>query len=116
MKKQSLAKLALLGIGAALTLGGCQSTNDNNNKAAADEQVTPDMQAFYNSLSPQAKEKFMQLDAQHRMMAVQAPQGQCADKNTTCGGKDPNKVVEFQYNNQMQQRQSTNNGMQGAGN
>jgi len=137
MKKSDLAKLAMLGISAGLMVGGCQKQGGTgtSGQATADEQVSSDMQSFYNSLNPEAQKKFSQLDAQHKMMAVEMAHQSCNGKNSckgmggcktsqhACGGqngckgqggapvKDPNKAVEIQYKNQMNQRQNTNGGM-----
>lgn len=141
MKKCDLATLAMIGISAGLMVSGCQQkngTNPSSNKASAAEQLSPDMQAFYSSLSPEAQQQFMQLDAQHKMMAVEmanqscnhknscAGMGGCASVEHQCAGqngckgqggapvKNPNKAVEVQYKNQTSQRQSTNGGMNGS--
>lgn len=136
MKKRNLATLAMLGIGVGLAVGGCQQQgNKGNNKGSADEQMSPDMESYYKSLSPDAQQKFMQLDAQHRMMAVEmahqscsgknkcAGMGGCATASHKCAGKnsckgqggapikDANKAVEAQYQNQMNQRQQMSSGM-----
>lgn len=138
-KKHDLATLALIGISAGLIVGGCQKqAQGQGNGAASAEKMSPDMQAFYNSLSADAKQKFNQLDAQHKMMAVEMMQQSCNGKNScagmggcasgqhTCAGKNSckgqggapvknaNKAVEAQYNNQMQQRQKTNGTMNGS--
>ncbi len=130
MKKQNLATLAVIGVGAGLLLGGCQqhekqapAKNGANGKAPA-EEAGADMQAFSSSLSPEGKKKFEELDAQHKMMAVEmanqecngknkcAGLGGCATADNACAGsnsckgkggapvKDPNKAVEVQYKNQ----------------
>jgi len=139
MKKKDLATLAMLGISAGLMVNGCQKgSHSPGNKAAADEQMSSDMQSFYSALSPDAQKKFMQLDAQHKMMAIEMAQQSCNGKNkcagmggcstsqhqcagkNSCKGqggtpvKDPNKAVETQYNNQMGHRQKTNSGMSGS--
>lgn len=138
MKKRDLAKLALLGISAGLIATGCQQGGgkSGNKGAAAEEQMTSDMQTFYSSLSPSAQKKFMELDAQHRMMAMEMVKGSCNGKNNckgmggcatqshACAGqngckgqggapiKDANKAVEVQYKNQTKQRQNMNGSMQ----
>ncbi len=139
MKKNDLAKLAMIGISAGLMVGGCQQKNGpDRNKASADEQMSPDMQSYYNSLSSDAQKKFMELDAQHKMMAVEmahqsckgqnkcAGMGGCGTVDHKCAGqnsckgqggnpvKDASKAVEVQYKNQMDQRQNTNGGMGGS--
>jgi hypothetical protein len=142
MKKRDLATLAMLGISAGLIVSGCQKQGGPGGnkgqmgyKGSADERMSSDMQSYYNSLSPDAQQKFMQLDAQHKMMAVEMAQqtcsgqnkcasmGGCATSQHQCAGKngcqgqggapvrDPNKAVEVQYNNQMLQRQKSNGGM-----
>ncbi|MCH9627530.1 MAG: hypothetical protein S4CHLAM2_11710 [Chlamydiales bacterium] len=130
MKKQNLATLAVIGVGAGLLLGGCQkhekqtpAKNGGNGKAPA-EEAGADMQAFSSSLSPEGKKKFEALDAQHKMMAVEMANQECNGKNkcaglggcgtpdNSCAGKnsckghggppvkDPNEAVEVQYKNQ----------------
>lgn len=138
MKKRDLATLAILGISAGLLVGGCQKRGaggPSNTKASAAEQLSPDMQAFYNSLSAESQQKFMQLDAQHKMMAIEMSQqssgnknqcsgfGGCETSQHACAGqnackgqggnpiRDPNKAVDIQYKNQTSQRQKTNGGM-----
>lgn len=135
MKKRDLATLAMIGISAGLIAGGCQQNSKdknnrnrnrgNGNNLHAAENMSADMQAFYASLSPDAKKKFDQLDAQHKMMAMEmanqkcngknkcAGMGGCATAEHACAGengcqgqggapvKDPNKAVEVQYKNQM---------------
>lgn len=129
MKKRDLAKLAMLGISAGLFAGGCQqkatgngSSNSRNEMRA---EMSSDMQAFYASLSADAKKKFNELDAQHKMMAMEmanqrcngqnkcAGMGGCGTADHACAGKNsckgqggapvknPNKAVEVQYKNQM---------------
>lgn len=136
MKKRDLTTLALLGIGVGLAVGSCNPKEDSgNNKASAEEQMSPDMESYYKSLSSDAQQKFMQMDAQHRMMAVEmanqscsgknkcAGMGGCSTANHTCAGKnsckgqggtpikDANKAVEAQYQNQMSQREQMQSGM-----
>ena len=131
MKKRDLATLAMIGVSAGLLIGGCQqgrNTPPRSNTAAA-EQVSPDMQSFYSSLSADSKRKFMELDNQHRMMAIEMAnqsdygQNQCsgmggckADGHGGPVSRDPNKAVDAQYKNQMQQRGQMNNGMGGNNN
>jgi hypothetical protein len=137
-KKRELATLAMIGISAGLMVTGCQQveTPGGNGKGSADEQLSSDMQTFFNALSPETQRKFNQLDAQHKMMAIEMAQQQCNAKNScegmggcaaspqhSCAGKnackgqggapikDPNKAVEVQYNNQMMQREKINSGM-----
>ncbi|NGX60758.1 MAG: hypothetical protein K940chlam9_00226 [Chlamydiae bacterium] len=138
MKKQSLATLAVMGISAGLIVTGCDKNSEkngasrngsnSNNKASAAEQMSPSMKSFHNSLSNEGKKKFMELDAEHKMKAVemtnQSCQGQnkcegmggCGSENNSCSGhnsckgqggkpvKDPNKAVKTQHNNQIEQR------------
>ncbi len=90
------------------------------------------MKAFNASLSSASKQKFAELDAQHRMMAVEmasqgcdgenrcAGMGGCASEQHSCAGKNackakggppvknPDRAVDVQYNNQTLQRQKTN--------
>ncbi len=139
MKKRDLATLALIGISAGLVVGGCnqkgKNNNHSNNNQSGMEQMSPDMKAFYSSLSPEAQKKFMELDAQHKMMAVEMANqtgvgenkckgmGGCATANNTCAGeneckgqggppvKDPSQAVDVQHEHQMDQRQKMQNGM-----
>lgn len=132
MKKRDLLNLAMMGVGAGLLLGACQ-TNQNPSKpnTAAAEQMNPESDAFHKSLSADAQKKFDQLDAQHKAMAVEMTHATCKGKNSckgqggcktsshSCAGqndckgqggdgvKDPNKAVDVQYNNQTKQRNQT---------
>lgn len=138
MKKLNLAALALLGLSAGLIASGCHQSGDRsgNKTSAAEEELNDDMQAFYASLSPAAQQKFLELDAQHRMMVIQMMNqpgtgqnsckgmGGCKTTQHTCAGlnackgqggpriTDPNKAVDVQYRNQVQQRKNLNNSMQ----
>lgn len=141
MKKRNLATLAMVGISAGLIVGGCQKKDDdrrNGNKmsAAEHQRLSPDMKAFYNSLSPEGQRKFMQLDAQHRMMAMEmvnqncngknkcAGMGGCSTADHSCAGEnsckgqggsmvdDPDKAVGIQLESQKDQRQRANGQMQ----
>lgn len=140
MKNRDLTTLAMIGISAGLVVGGCGQKDGKTSyyKASAAEQLSSDMQAFYSSLSPDAQQKFMQLDAQHKMMAVEmanqscngrnkcAGMGGCAATDHKCAGqnsckgnggapvKDPNKAVEVQLRNQMNQRQNASGNMGGT--
>jgi len=132
MKKIDLTSLAMIGISAGLVVGGCQNNhkhNDRDHNQSNGEQMSPDMQAFYASLSSKGQKEFEELDAQHKMMAVEMANQECNGKNSckemggcatadnACAGKndckgkggppvkDPNQAVEVQYKNQMQQRQ-----------
>jgi hypothetical protein len=129
MKKKDLIALAMLGISAGL-LGGChKDPKTGRAEQGSMEKLSPDMKAFYESLSPEAQQKFMQLDAQHKMMAIEMSNqscnqqnqcggmGGCATSTHECGGQnsckgeggapiqDSNKAVEMQYTNQMKERQ-----------
>lgn len=127
-KKRDLVALALLGISAGLFATGChqQKGNAENQNGSAMMQMNPDMQAFYNSLSADAQKKFMNMDNQHRRMAMEMLNqngvgqnsckglGGCKTASHDCGGKnsckgqggpaihDANKAVDVQYQNQMQ--------------
>lgn len=129
MKKQDLATLALLGISAGLLIGGCQQQshkkNPQENTQGSLQQLTSTMQSFYSSLSPEAQKKFIALDNEHKMMALEMAQQSCQGKNN-CAGKggcatqkhdcaghnsckgqggapvqDINRAVNVQYENQM---------------
>ena len=128
MKRRDLTTLAMIGVSAGLVVGGCQNNDKNgrhhNNNQADAKHMNPDMESFYASLSPSAKEKFKDLDAQHKMMALEmadqkcngqnkcAGMGGCATADNACAGengckgqggapvKNPNKAVEIQYKNQ----------------
>ncbi|MCC5831461.1 MAG: hypothetical protein JJU12_00255 [Chlamydiales bacterium] len=136
MKKRDLTTLAMIGISAGLIAGGCQQRekdkrengnhhNNHNGELHAAEHMNADIQKFYESLSPEAKKKFDQLDARHKQMAMEMAHQQCNGKNkcagmggcataehncagqNSCKGeggpalKDPNKAIEIQYKNQM---------------
>ena len=136
MHKRNLANLALLGITAGLMMSGCQKQSSGQTSTnKADEQMSQDMQKFYNSLTPEGQSQFMQLDAQHKTMAIQMMQSSCNGKNScqglggcatpshACAGKNgckgqggaqlknPNDAVSIQFHNQMSQRQQTNGSM-----
>ena len=91
MKKKDLTKLAMLGIGAGLLMGGCQdqskqksdSKDESNN--APHEEMAQDIQTFAASLSPEAKKQFMELDAKHKMMALEMTHQSCNGKNACKG-------------------------------
>lgn len=124
MKKRDLATLAMIGISAGLMAGGCQKYGSSH-KGSAQEVSSPDMTAFQQSLSQESQAKFKQLDAQHKMMAIEMANQKCNGKNKcssmggcetsehACAGqngckgqggapiKDPSKAVEVQYKNQM---------------
>jgi hypothetical protein len=130
MKRKNLALLAALGVGAGLFVAGCEEkgSNQDGNQATAAEQLSPETQKFYDSLSSQAQKKFMELDAQHRMMAMEMAQQSCSGKNDckglggcatnehSCAGKngckaqggtpvkDANKAVDVQYKQQQNQK------------
>ncbi len=129
MKKRDLLSLAMLGVGAGLLLGACQGGNQKPTTSAA-EQMSPDMQSFYNSLSTDAQKKFDQLDAKHKNMVMEMMKQDCKGKNDCkgmggcktadheCAGKNEckgkggpaeknsNKAVEAQYLNQTKERSS----------
>ncbi len=117
MKKIDLASLALLGITAGLTVSSCQEcpsrpSNPSSHHTAAAEQMNPEMDAFFNRLSPASKRKFMDMDEQHRAMAMELTNASCKGPHN-CGGTDPNESVQIQYQNQMQQRSQMNRTMRG---
>lgn len=147
-KKRDLTALALLGVSAGLIVGGCQQNSKNSmgkqggnspgsNGNATAEKMSSDMKTFYASLSPDAKKKFDQLDAQHKMMAVEMADqkcngqnkcggmGGCATNDHACAGqnsckgqggapvKESNKAVEVQYKNQMNGGNGNGNRMNG---
>ena len=131
MKKRDVAALAVLGISAGLVVGGCGQKNgssSNRVEAAEHGQMSPDMQAFYASLSPDAQKKFMALDAQHKMMVMEMANqgcngqnscrgmGGCANAKNSCAGenackgqggapvKNADEAVDVQYRHQMGER------------
>lgn len=125
MKKKDLLSLSLLGLsaglGVAVGVTGCQQHDKRPNTEAA-EQMNPDVQSFYSSLTPEAQKKFNELDPQHQMMSMEMTKQQCNGKNqckglggcrtknhecaglASCKGqggpplKDPSKAVDAQYN------------------
>ncbi|MCP5469024.1 MAG: hypothetical protein H7A36_00770 [Chlamydiales bacterium] len=130
MKKRDLASLAVIGVSAGLMLGGCQQMQKKaapkpQHEAAATHQMSPEMKAFYSTLSPDAQKEFMELDAHHKMMAMEMAEQKCAGKNdckgmggcktanNACAGKngckgeggppvkDHDEAVHVQHNNQM---------------
>lgn len=135
--RKDWATLALMGISAGLIVSSCEKGNADHNKDPKtnknnQNQLSPEMKAFYSSLSPASKQKFAELDAQHRMMAVEmasqscngenrcAGMGGCAAEQHACAGKNeckakggppvknPDRAVDVQYNNQTLQRQKAN--------
>lgn len=117
MKKRNLATLAMIGISAGLVVGGCQkkgwgtketkpeeekSSSSTENQLGAAEHMTSDMQSFYDSLSPEAKKQFNELDAHHKMMAIEKSKGSTCSGPQGCGSppENPNKAVETEYMNQ----------------
>jgi hypothetical protein len=132
MDKKELARLALLGISAGLMVTGCQK--EQTGDPPSNQEVNGDIESFYNSLTPKAKQQFMQLDTQHKMLAIElyqqhckgenncadmggdaTSQHACAGQNTCKGGggaplRDPNKAVEIQFNHQMKYRHQINSG------
>ncbi len=103
---------------------------DTNNKKqpqtnSAAMHSQSDMDQFAASLSPEAKKKFTELDSHHKMMSMEMAHQSCKGQNeckgmggckttkNSCAGqngckgeggppvKDPNKAVDVQYQNQM---------------
>lgn len=127
-KKVDLAALAMIGLSAGMLVGCQQKDGRPNSNTSAAEQSTPDAQAFYDSLSDDAKAKFNALDSQHQKMAMEMlnqdgygknsckGMGGCKNDKHACAGQndckgqggapitDPNKAVEAQFNNQTKQR------------
>lgn len=138
MKKQDLTTLAMLGISSGLIVSGCQKgswgkretkpegeNSPSENHLEAAEEMMADMKSFYDILSPENKKKFNELDARHKMMAIEmvnqsckgenkcAGLGGCKTSKHSCAGqnackgqggapiRDPNKAVEVQYKNQQ---------------
>jgi len=132
MKKKNLASLAMIGIAAGALVVGCEKQTTLgalSPKSSGMEEMSTDMQSFYNSLSPEGQKKFEQLDAQHKMMAVEmtkqkksgdnscSAMGGCSTAtNSGCAGinsckgeggapiKDPNKAVDIQLKNQTEKK------------
>lgn len=127
MKKRELAALAMLGISAGLMVGGCQNKEGDRpseGHVSSAVQTTAAMDFFFSKLSLEAQEQFNQLDELHKMMAIEMAHLStemggssttvhgCAGKNACKGQggapiRDPNKAVETQYNNQLNQRRQT---------
>lgn len=98
MKKWKLSSLAVIGISMGLmTTGLAQGTN---------EKMTPQMQAFYEMLAPDAQKKFLELDTEHKKMALQVYHEYCKTMSQCKGHRE--QAVEEQHAHQMQQRQQTN--------
>lgn len=137
MKKRELTTLAMIGISSlGLVSEGCQKNTTPPKALNANEQMSPDMQELYSSLTPVAQKKFNELDAQHKMMVMEmlmqncsgknqcAGMGGCATNEHVCAGKNSckgkggtpisnaNKAIDVQYNNQMEQRQKTSDQLQ----
>jgi hypothetical protein len=136
MKKNDLLNLAMLGISAGLLMTSCERRDNKpqtpSTHSAAIHQMPADIQSFYSQLSPDAQQKFLQMDNLHRKMSVEmlnhGPQGQnsckglggCQGISHSCAGlndckgqggarplSNPNQAVDVQYNNQHQQRGHT---------
>ncbi len=126
MKKRNLATLAVIGISAGLLAGGCEKQDEKKtNGSHATEDASAEMKAFHDSLSEDAQKKFDELDAQHKMMAMEmadqkcngqnkcAGMGGCESAENKCAGhngckgkggapvKDADKAIDVQYKNQM---------------
>lgn len=101
MKKKKLVTLAMLGIGMGILIQG--------QAQGQIEQMSPDMKKFYEQLAPDAQKKFLELDEPYRKSAMQTTAHYCKGENQ-CPGH-PEQAVEEQYNNQMQQRNQTNQGI-----
>lgn len=109
MKQYNFVKLACLALSAAVLMGACGTQPKTGPQpqgmmpqGMGADQMGADMDAFYNSLSSDAKKKFEQLDEKHQMGAMEMakPKGGAA-------AKDPNKAVEEQYKMQMGSAPST---------
>lgn len=87
-----------MGISFGLVVGGCR-------KAEA-EQMSPEMKSFYEQLTPDAQQKFLELDAQHKKTAMQIVESYCKSESQCRGHRE--QAVERQYSHQMQQRSQTN--------
>ena len=127
MKKSNLTTLVMIGMSAGFLAGGCEKGKKGffSSSEQLNVAVHPELKSFYDSLSNQEKEKFLQLDFQHQMMANEMVLQGCSGKNTckgkggcrtarhTCAGKnnckgmgglpvtDPNRAVEVQYQSFM---------------
>lgn len=119
--------------GASTTPNSQAKPSDSTKQMKMPSQA--DMDAFNKSLSPDAQKKFKDLDIQHKAMAMAMMDQSCNGKNecagiggcatpehscagaNSCKGKggapveDPNKAVEVQYKNQMNERQKANGEM-----
>ncbi len=141
MKKRDLTALAMIGITAGLAMTtGCQKQDkkSSDGKEMTAEKMSPEMQSFHNSLSPDAQKKFMELDAQHKMMAMEmanqscngrnacAGMGGCATASHSCAGlnsckgqggrpvRDADKSVGIQHNMQANERHSNETPVKGS--
>ncbi|MCB1181692.1 MAG: hypothetical protein KDK55_06725 [Chlamydiia bacterium] len=91
MKKQDLATLAMIGISAGLMIGGCQQKQQEKKggnremNAHSTQEMSPNMQAFYSTLSSDGQRQFMELDSEHRKMAVDMMEQKCQGKNMCKG-------------------------------
>lgn len=84
MKMKNLAALALSALSAAVLMGATCGADNHATVPMHKEQMSPQAQAFYNSLSADAKKKFDELDPARREKAFQM-------------GGDVNKAVDAQY-------------------
>lgn len=92
MKKRDLAVLAAIGMSAGAIVAGCTTNvsidtkgGDEENDKPADEQAGTTMESFKSTLSPEAKKKFDELDAKHKMMSVEMSNQECNGKNKCAG-------------------------------
>ncbi len=136
MKKFNLSSLVIIGISAGVLAVSCETQRPVHEPSSRPpggmEEMNPDMQSFYNSLSPEGKKKFHDLDAQHKMMSIEMTHQACSGKNSCasmggckasgheCAGlsgckgqggepvRDPNRAVDVQHRNQMQKVRPSN--------
>lgn len=98
MKKKDLATLAMIGISTGLLIGGCQQNQKGggggcSKRASSQQFKNMDMQSFQAALSPEARQKFLALDTEHKKMAMEMAEQGCKGKNA-CKGKGGCKTAD----------------------
>lgn len=80
MKKKDLSTLAMIGISAGLLIGGCQQSQQGTNSTWSNiEKLSTELHSFYNSLSPEGKQKFLGLDLDSKRRAFELSKEKGAD-------------------------------------
>lgn len=97
MKKRDLAAFAMIITSAALLVGACQQAPASGGTAPANApagSMSPAQTSFFNSLSPEAKPMFTELDAKRKQAAM----------DQAASGTDANQAVKAQYDQMKQDK------------